>query len=333
MKDVAKMAGVSYQTVSRVLNGHPNVSGRARLGVEAAIAQLGYRRNSAAVSLVTGCSRRIGVLAAGLSQYGPSQTLLGIERAARDAGYFVSIATLREITTLTVTDAMAGFCEQSVDGIVIVVPDPVILRALEKGLHMFPVVVASAADMRRGRAVIDQRVGARLAVEHLIELGHQRIGHLSGPLSWYDAIERAEGWRTALADAGLPARCLHQGDWSARSGYEAGRLFAATRSVSAMIVGNDQMALGFIRAVHEAELHVPTDVSIIGYDDQPEAAYLCPPLTTVRQDFELLGRRCVELLLHRSDTDPELPHLAASPELIIRSSTGPFVNHQRWLRN
>ncbi|MEZ2388840.1 LacI family DNA-binding transcriptional regulator [bacterium RCC_150] len=324
MKDVAKAAGLSHQTVSRVLNGHPNVSADARRRVEEAISYLGYRRNTAARSLVTRRSQTIGVLAAGLAQYGPAQTLLGIERAARDAGYFVSIAALTEITSGTVADAVSHFSDQSVDGIVIVVPDPAILRALDTIDHAFPAVTASAADKHLGSAVVNQRLGARLAVEHLVGLGHRSIGHLSGPLDWYDAVERVEGWKSALKEAGLTADYLVQGDWSAQSGYAAGREFASTRPASGMIVGNDQMALGFLRALQDSGLHVPADVSIVGYDDQPEAAYLFPALTTVRQDFEELGRRCIELLLGRTDATPDSPHIVVDPQLIVRSSTATF---------
>lgn len=321
MKDVARLAGVSHQTVSRVLNGHPNVSADARRRVGAAIEQLGYRRNKAARSLVTRRSQTIGVLAAELSQYGPSRTLLGIETAARDAGYFVSIATLRDITPLTVEDAITHFSDQAVDGIVIVVPDPRIMRALDRIEHGFPIVTVTAADKRLASAVVNQRLGARVAVEHLIGLGHRRIGHLSGPLDWFDAVERVEGWKTALTDSGLGPDYLVQGDWTAECGYEAGTEFVSQRSVSAMFIGNDQMALGFLRAVQEGGLSVPADISVVGYDDQPEAAYFFPALTTVRQDFEEAGRRCIGLLLQQVDAGTEAIHPVLEPRLIVRSST------------
>ena len=326
MKDVAKVAGVSHQTVSRVINGHPHVSADARRRVEAAIGQLGYRRNTAARSLVTRRSHTIGVLAAGLSQYGPSKTLVGIEAAARDAGYFVSIASLRDISTRSVTDAIGHFSDQSAEGIVIIVPDPGLLRALDQIEHDFPVVVASAASKGLGSASMNQRLGARMAVEHLIHLGHRTIGHVSGPLEWYDAVQRLEGWKAAMTDAGLAPEYLAEGNWTAQSGYIVGTEFASNRAASAMFIANDQMALGFLRAVQESGLTVPGDVSIIGYDDQPEAAFFFPALTTVRQDFEELGRRCVELLVRKVDPESEVVQIVVDPQLVVRSST------DRWSR-
>ncbi len=321
------MANVSHQTVSRVLNGHPHVSSDARQRVEYAIAQLGYRRNTAARNLVTRKSQTVGVLAAALGQFGPSQTLLGIETAARDAGYFVSFATLREVTSQSVEDAIAHFSQQSVDGIVIVIPDPGVLQALDRIKLPFPVVTGSAGNRHLGSAVVNQRLGARLAVEHLVGLGHRKIGHLSGPAGWYDAIERVEGWREAMSGAGLVTDYLVEGDWSAQRGYEAGLKFAAQRNVTAMFISNDQMALGFLKAVQEAGLRVPGDVSIVGYDDQPDAAYFYPALTTIRQDFEELGRRCMELLLGQVSVGPDSRHLVVNPELVVRATTGPDREH------
>ncbi|WP_245827836.1 LacI family DNA-binding transcriptional regulator [Sinomonas mesophila] len=320
MKDVAKLAGVSYQTVSRVLNGHPNVSASARERVEAAIAALGYRRNPVARSLVTRRSQTVGVLASELGQYGPSHTLLGLEQAARDAGYFVSIASLREVTTPAVQDILGRFADQAVDGIIVIGPHPGLLEALDAIEHSFPVVAATSDPDRPAGAGVDQRLGARLAVRHLVELGHTRIGHLSGPSDWYDAAERVEGWREAMAEAGLAAEVLIEGDWTARRGYEVGLEIAASRPATAMFVANDQMALGLLRGVQESGLAVPRDLSIVGYDDQPEAAYFFPPLTTVRQDFEALGRRCIEALLAAFDED-HAPARSVEPQLVVRSTT------------
>ena len=323
MKDVARVAGVSYQTVSRVLNGHPNVSASARERVEAAIAELGYRRNTVARSLATRRSQTIGVLASELAQYGPARTLLGLEQAARDAGYFVSIATLREVTPSAVQDALDHFADQAVDGIVVVVPHPGLLEALDRIEHSFPVVAATSdPDRPAAGAGVDQRLGARLAVRHLVELGHTRIGHLSGPSDWYDAVERVRGWREALDEAGLPADLLIEGDWTAARGYEVGLEVARSREATGMFVANDQMSLGLLRGVQESGLRVPRDLSIVGYDDQPEAAFFFPPLTTVRQDFEALGRRCIEALLAALEEGrPEAR--TVEPQLVVRSTTGP----------
>ncbi|TDT76276.1 LacI family transcriptional regulator [Arthrobacter sp. AG258] len=324
LEDVAGLAGVSHQTVSRVVNKHPNVSKETRHKVEAAIAELGYRRNTAARSLVTRRSQTIGVLGSELSQYGPANTLLGVERAARDAGYFVSVAALREVTRDTILDAVRHFLDQAVDGIVVIVPHLATLAALAELAIGVPVVaVGSDGNDAVGGVRVDQRKGAKLAVRHLIAQGHRRIGHVAGPQDWIDAVARSDGWRSALEAAGLEADLLVEGDWSAGSGYAIGRRLAADRRATALFVGNDQMALGILRALNEAGLEVPTDVSLVGFDDQPESAYFSPPLTVVRQDFEELGRRCMDMMLGVLGGAEGPRTLVVEPELILRSSTAP----------
>ena len=321
---MAELAGVSHQTVSRVVNCHPNVSKGTRDKVEAAIAQLGYRRNSAARSLVTRRSQTIGVLASELSQYGPANTLLGVERAARDAGYFVSVAALREVNRDAILAAVRHFLDQSVEGIVVIVPHlemPAALAELPIGVPV--VAVGTTGSDAVGGVKVDQRRGAELAVRHLIEQGHVRIGHVAGPQDWIDAVARADGWRGALDAAGLDADLMIEGDWSAGSGYEIGRKVAASRRATALFVGNDQMALGVLRALNEAGIKVPEDVSVVGFDDQPEAGYFSPPLTVVRQDFEELGRRCMDLMLRALDGAEGPQTLVVEPELVLRSSTAP----------
>lgn len=324
MEDVARVAGVSHQTVSRVLNNHPNVSTKTRERVEQAITELGYRRNTAARSLVTRRSQTIGVLGSELAQYGPSHTLLGVQQAARDAGYFVSVAGLREVTPETIKDAMAHFMDQGVDGIVVTVPHPGTFDVLKDITAQVPLVaVGSVGDEHLSGATVDQREGARLAVQHLLELGHKHIGHLSGPADWIDAVARTEGWRDALREAGLEPAALIEGDWSAECGYLEGLKIAAERSMTALFVANDQMALGVLRAFHEAGVRVPADISVVGFDDQPEAAYFIPPLTTVAQDFEELGERCIGLLLDRLETGATGTPVTVKPRLVVRATTAP----------
>jgi DNA-binding LacI/PurR family transcriptional regulator len=327
MEDVARVAGVSHQTVSRVLNNHPNVSSKTRERVEQAITELGYRRNTAARSLVTRRSQTIGVLGSEMAQYGPSHTLLGVQHAARDAGYFVSVAGLREVTPETIKDAMAHFMDQGVDGIVVTVPHPGTFDVLKDITAQVPLVaVGSIGDEHLTGATVDQRQGAKLAVEHLLSLGHQRIGHLSGPAGWIDAAARIDGWQEALVDAGLEPATLIEGDWSAECGYRAGLKIAADRSVTALFVANDQMALGVLRAFNETGVQVPGDISVVGFDDQPESAYFIPPLTTVAQDFEELGQRCIGLLLDRLDGGTTREAATVTPRLVVRSTTAPAPN-------
>lgn len=322
MGDVAKMAGVSHQTVSRVLNDHPNVSHNTRQRVEAAIARLGYRRNTAARSLVTRRSRTIGVLACETGQFGPANTLLGVEQAGREAGYFVSIANLREVTSDSINDAMGHFRSQSVDGIVILVPHPDVLAALDDVSVPVPIVaVGAGAGNQLTGASLNQRLGARLAVEHLIGLGHRSIAHISGPTHWIDAAERIEGWREAMGAAGLEADVLLQGAWDAASGYQAGLELIDYGSVTAVFVANDQMAVGVLRALQEAGRHVPGDISVVGYDDQPEAGFFMPPLTTIKQDFEELGRKTMEEMLHQLEGQAGTRDQIVDPRLVIRATT------------
>lgn len=322
MEDVARVAGVSHQTVSRVLNNHPNVSPKTRERVEQAINELGYRRNIAARSLVTRRSQTIGVLGSEMAEFGPSRTLLGVQQAARDAGYFVSVAGLRDVTPETIKDAVAHFMDQGVDGIVVIVPHPGTFEVLHQITSQVPLVaVGAVGDEELNGAAVDQREGARLAVEHLIELGHSRIGHLSGPTDWIDAAARIEGWQDALAGAGLEPLELIEGDWSAECGYREGLRIAAARSVTALFVANDQMALGVLRAFHESGTRVPEDISVVGFDDQPESAFFIPPLTTVAQDFEELGRRCIDLMLNLMENGAGGPAGTVTPRLVVRSTT------------
>ncbi|MGF9647277.1 LacI family DNA-binding transcriptional regulator [Pseudarthrobacter oxydans] len=324
LEDVAGVAGVSHQTVSRVINNHPNVSKATREKVELAITELGYRRNTAARSLVTRRSQTIGVLASELSQYGPAHTLLGVEQAARNAGYFVSIVALREVTKEGILNAVSHFTDQAVDGMVVLVPHADTVRALEEMNLSVPVVaVGSPGNSTVSGAMVDQRHGARLAVEHLIKLGHRKIAHVCGPPRWTDSGERAAGWREALRDACLHDQLLFEGDWSAGSGYEIGQKLAAERQVTALFVGNDQMALGVLRAFAERNIRVPHEVSIVGFDDQPESGYFTPPLTTVRQDFEELGRRCVDVMLRGIQAGADASSIVVTPQLVLRASTTP----------
>ncbi|WP_026554480.1 LacI family DNA-binding transcriptional regulator [Arthrobacter sp. 35W] len=322
LEDVADRANVSHQTVSRVINNHPNVSRATKEKVEAAIAELGYRRNTAARNLVTRRTQTIGVLAAELGQYGPANTLLGVQQAAREAGYFVSITAIKEAGADAISDAIRHLTDQGLDGIIVVVPHNGIVETLAGLTLDVPVVIVGAdGGGLFSSAMVDQGLGARLAVSHLIDLGHRRIGHVSGPRDWTDGRSRAEGWGGRLREAGLSEDLLFEGDWSAGSGYEIGRQLAAECAATALFVGNDQMALGLLRAFDEAGVRVPEDVSVVGFDDQPESGYFIPPLTTVRQDFEELGRRCMKVMLGAIEDDAGAGTTVVEPVLVVRRST------------
>jgi len=327
MSDVAALAGVSHQTVSRVINGHPNVAPATRERVEAAIAQLGYRPNVAARALVTGSTRTIGLVTVKINQYGPAQTMLGLEEAARAAGYALSVSILDDATAGAMREAVNTFVSQRVAAIVALSTYDDAAEALSALDPPVPLVaVQVGGDEDRPAVGVDQEAGARLATRHLLDLGHRTVHHVAGPADSKEARGRIEGWRAELLAAGAPVPEILQGDWTPSSGHAAGRELAgrlrAGEDVTAVFLANDQMALGLLAALHEEGIEVPGDVSVVGFDDLPEAPYFTPPLTTVRQDFAELGRRGVALVLARMRGEDLHPDAVPAP-LLVRSSTGP----------
>ncbi|KYF70322.1 LacI family transcriptional regulator [Sorangium cellulosum] len=323
MVDVAKLAGVSYQTVSRVLHDSPHVRRDTRERVLDAIRQLDYRPSSVAQALVTGRSRKLGVVSFNTTLYGPASTLLGLEEAAHDAGYGVSIASLRSLSRAPVVEAVQRLCDQGADGIVVIAPQRSAVDAL---LHLssdVPVVaVEGGPDDSIPVVAVDQHGGAAAATRHLLDLGHPTVWHIAGSSDWLEADQRIEGWRSTLEAAGAEVPPLLRGDWSARSGYELAPRLTRTPGVTAVFVANDQMALGLLRYLHEIGHETPRDISIVGFDDIPEAAYFTPPLTTVRQDFSELGRRCLHLLLGQIESGQRSwSRVVVEAELILRKST------------
>ena len=323
MTDVAKLAGVSHQTVSRVLHGHPSVRDTTRLRVLAAIEQLGYRPNLAARALVTGHTRTLGLVTLDTTLFGPVATLYGIERAARAKGYFVSVATLRSIDRRSVTDAVVRLVEQSVAGVILIAPLTSAASALaDLPLDVPVVIVEGDQDARVPVVTVDQRTGARLATEHLLALGHRTVFHVAGPSEWLEAKARTEGWQSALDAAGVEIPAVLAGDWTTRSGFQAGRTLARIPEATAVFVANDQMALGLLRALYERGRQVPGDVSVVGFDDIPESAYFTPPLTTVHQDFDEVGRHSLNLLVRQVETGRRgCERHVIPPRLVLRVST------------
>jgi DNA-binding LacI/PurR family transcriptional regulator len=322
MTDVAELAGVSYQTVSRVLNDSPHVRGDTRERVLAAIRQLDYRPNSMARALVTGRSRTLGVVTFDTAQYGPASTLLGIEQAAHDAGYAVTVSSLRSQHRGTVLAAIQQLRDQGVDGVAVIAPLRAGVDALRHLRQDFAVVAVEAGpNAPIPVATVDQVAGAAAATRHLLDLGHKTVWHVAGPADWNDAEERVEGWRSALKAARATIPPLIRGDWTPRAGYEAGQTLLQTPELTAVFVANDQMALGLLRRLHEAGREVPRDLSVVGFDDIPEAAYFTPPLTTVRQDFAELGRRCLHALLGRIAGETSARRVVVAAELVVRGST------------
>ncbi|HET7387422.1 MAG TPA: LacI family DNA-binding transcriptional regulator [Nocardioidaceae bacterium] len=346
MHDVARLAGVSHQTVSRVLNGHPNVSAATRDRVVAAMQQLNYRPNAFARGLVTRRSHRIGVLSFDSRLFGPGSTLHAIERAARAKGFGVAVAGMSDHAGGDVDDAMEALHAQAVDGIIVIAPNAAAVRTLGVLAPAVPVVALEAEYRDQPVVSIDQLEGARLATQHLLDLGHRTVYHVAGPLDWREAELRVEGWRFALSGAGVPIPPLLHGDWSPRSGYAAGQEIVDRDEVTAVFAGNDQMALGLVHALASRGRRVPEDVSVVGFDDIPEAEFMLPALTTVWQDFDEVGRRGFDLLLalvakrysggnatlnssHSSADNPDghattgenRGRVTIPPQLVVRAST------------
>lgn len=325
MTDVAELAEVSYQTVSRVLNHHPSVRESTRARVLAAIDQLGYRPNNAARSLVTGRSQTLGVLALDVVDWSGLTALYGIERTARSAGYFVSIASLDSVDPVSVHRAVDRLTEQGMAGLLVIAPVEAAADALTALPADLPVVAIEGDPSGPLASVtVDQASGARHATEHLLDLGHETVFHVAGPRDWMQSRHRIEGWQAALEQAAVEVPMPLIGDWSARSGYEAGKLLARIPELSAVFVGNDQMALGVLLALNERGLSVPGDVSVVGFDNLPESAFYSPPLTTVQQDFQAVGREGLGLLLDQvENAAPGGAQRVIETQLIVRASTGP----------
>lgn len=323
MSDVGRMAGVSHQTVSRVINGSPNVRPETRQRVIVAMRQLGYRPNSIARALATGRTKMLGVIGFDTTLYGPASTLFGIERAAHEEGYLMIVASVRALNRLSVAEAIERLRNRGVDGILVIAPDKEVADALRHADSDVPLVAAEAgpADVMAVVAV-DQFAGAVSATRHLLELGHQTVWHISGPADWLESAERVDGWRTTLEAAGAVPPPLLVGDWSARSGYHLAVSLSKDPAVTAIFAANDQMALGVMRAIRETGRDVPGDVSVVGFDDIPEAPYYTPPLTTVRQDFIEVGSRSLRALVRAIETgEPVASGSRVPSRLIIRDST------------
>ncbi len=327
---MARAAGVSYQTVSRVINGASHVRESTRQRVLETIAELGFRPNSAARALASGETRSLTVVTSNTTLYGYAATLQGIEEAARAASFSVGISVLESAGERHVRAAM----DRAVDagGSVIVIAfdkaGALALQAVPDGMPLAAAVETPAQPPPEGRpwVWIDDEEAARSATRYLLDLGHPTVHYVAIPASASTRVSRrAAGWRAALADAGVqPPETAGRG-WDALAGYQAGQTLARDPSVSAVVCGNDDLALGVIRAMHEAGRSMPGSVSVVGFDDAPKSAFYTPALTTVRMDFVGLGHACFTLLhAALSGGEPPRPHPVGTPELIVRESAGAF---------
>jgi len=315
VREVAQAAGVSTQTVSRVINGAASVRAETRDRVLAAMAELGYRVNNAARSLGTRTTRTIGVIASDANLYGPATAIAALEAAARAHGRWVATAYADASDAASVDAAAEHLLAQGVDGMILVAPHEPTMSAFARRVLDVPLVA-----MHGGEGAAAQTAGAALAVDHLAALGHRRIARLGGARDWIEETARAAGFAEGCDRAGLEPAVQWRGDWSAQSGFAAAAEVAAALAVesgpTAVAVANDQMALGLIAGLAAAGREVPRDVSVVGFDDNPDAAFYRPALTTVRVDIAGEARRCVAVALAAA------PQAAAAPaELVVRAST------------
>ncbi len=333
IKDVARAAGVSTQTVSRVLNNRPDVSKKTRTHVEQVIANLGYSPNVFARNLSRGRSNTLGVVAYGLVYFGSSSTLTGIENKANELGFSLTLSLIDRFEPSRVELILNDLLSRRVDGIIWAVPGNLnsINWLAEKfsNVHIPHVYINKGPNGADFVTAIDNRLGGQLATEHLIEQGFQRIGIITGPNTWWEANERLSGWREVVQAAGYADidSLVVEGDWGPPTG-DVGlhTLLDRDPEVDAVFVSNDQMALGAFQAARRLGLRVPDDLGVVGFDDIPQAAYFYPSLTTVRQNTHKLGALAVEnindlIRAQQEDNviEPELTWLA--PRLIVRKSS------------
>jgi LacI family transcriptional regulator len=340
IRDVAAAAGVSHQTVSRVLNDRPDVARETREHVWTVIDRLGYQPSAIARSLSQQRSFTLGVVTAGLELLGPSRTLNGITTQAEEMGYALLLKELPRFDSLDLQPILQALIAQRIDGLIWAVPEVGNNRAwLDDSLSDLPVpAIFCTMQARPGvpSVAIDNYAGGRLATEHLLAQGHRHVGHISGPLDWWEARQRREGWRDALLAAGVSPADLHSepGDWSSASGEQAiHRLLARYPEMDAVFAGNDQMALSVLQMACRQGIRVPEDLAVVGFDGLPETAHYWPPLTTVYQDQPQLGRLVVEELVHMIEADRDSTARTApraillQPELIVRGSSAVSSNN------
>jgi LacI family transcriptional regulator len=334
IKDVAKAAGVSSMTVSRVLNDRPDVSPQTRKRVQEIISELGYAPSLIARNLSQGRSSTLGVVSSSLEFYGPSRTLVGIEQKASELGFSLMISLLH--------DPLVNRGEQALDDLLAYQVAGIIWAVAEIGDHQewlvgrlkeiaTPVVLISMEPRPETSLVtVNNRQGGRAAAEHLLAQGYRKVGIISGPESWWEARQRELGWREVMEAAGHKELDMlrETGNWTAASGNVAMKaLLERVPDLDAVFVCNDSMALGAYQAAKRYGRSLPQDLGIVGFDDIPEAAYFSPPLTTIRQDLLELGCQAVGLLNRQLEADRNEEVLAAQvswlqPDLVVRSSTG-----------
>ena len=325
IEDVARLAGVSAQTVSRVSTGAARVSADTRARVIAAMDQLGYSPNHAARALRNGAFGTIGLLAHRFERTGEALTTEGVIEAAQAQDYAVTVVGVRHADPTEWESAAHLLTHQAIDGLIIIRAEEATPESLALPAGLAVVVSDSRLVGHYPAVVADQVQGTFDAVGHLLALGHRTVHHIAGPADSEPANVRVASWQRCLEGAGIAPPRLWRGDWTARSGYELGHQVAADDTVTAVYCANDEMALGLMRALHELGRRVPDDISVVGFDGIALSEYAYPPLTTVKQDFHTIGHELVRILLEqlRSQSRPAQDRLVVPTELIVRGTTAP----------
>ena len=332
--EVAKAAGVSRQTVSRVLNNRPDVSPETRKRVKEIIKQLDYQPSAIARSLSLKKTYTFGVVTAGLKHLGPSRTLSGITREADELGYGLLLKELASFSANNVSPLLQWFQSYRVDGIIWAAPEIGDNRNWLEGLLSeinIPIIFLTMKEMDGISIVaIDNYSGGRMATEHLLSLGRKNIGHIAGPLDWWESRERKRGWEDTLTSVGIqPNNYMWvEGNWSSKSGKLAmSELQTSFPKMDAIFVGNDQMALSVLQTACKNGIKIPDELAVIGFDGIPETEFYSPPLSTIYQNQDEVGRTAVQELIRlvdeKLDEEQEIKprHITIKPELITRQST------------
>ena len=336
IKDVAKAAGVSIQTVSRVINNRPDVASDTRKRIQKIVEELDYRPNAIARSLSTQRSYNFGLVTSGLEFIGPSVTLSGIANESEQLGYGLFLKEFPRFHSGSVRYLLDWLLEKQVDGIIWAVPEIGENRdwvdELINDIRVPVIFLTSAKRDDVSTVTIDNYTGAKLATQHLLDCGRLNIGHISGPMDWWESQERYKGWRDTLINSGIDPedRMIAEGNWSTKSGKKGFEQLKSTfPEMDAIFIANDQMSLGVLHTAYAEGIKVPNELSIVGFDGIPESEYYSPSLTTVAQNLEQLGRVAVEQLarmVEESNSEGELGepiYLTMKPELIVRRSSFP----------
>lgn len=321
--DVARVAGVSVPTVSRVLTGSAKVSQEKAQRVHEAIELLDYRPSATARALASRQSHTIAIVAGNTSQYGYAQTIRGVEEEARADGYTVTITVIESADPVEVSRAISLVQDQGPAGVVVLKFDPPGVAALGRLPRDLPTVAISGVRTREvPQAILDEQKSAQALVEHLLSLGHRTVHHVMVPPSRRED-GRTTGWRRALKDAGAEIPTPFKASWMPESGRQIGLQLADDDAVTAVFCGNDEIAMGVVKGLADRGLRVPEDVSVAGFDDHPLSAMWSPALTTVHQDFVGLGKRAFELLREAISGDTSRRFSSDLPAVVLRESTGP----------